>query len=229
MLFRVTTQRLWIGLFVLALAPVAGAWGDTISSSGITYSYGVAPNGGYGDAGLTKLTDGVTFGEYATVCAGWNSTSASKSDATITFNLSKSYLLDNIQVYYDLTGAAAISGWESWTVTMSNNADMSNPVYNHTFTTSELTTTAGWYQVPAWSDATNDGYHTGSLAVTPTQAAQYIKLVGTSQLLDCGQYGMAGWGMISEVQLSSIPEPSVIILLTTGLFGLLCYAWRKRN
>ena len=29
--------------------------------------------------------------------------------------------------------------------------------------------------------------------------------------------------------ISSIPEPSTLVLLATGLIGLLCYAWRKRK
>ena len=31
------------------------------------------------------------------------------------------------------------------------------------------------------------------------------------------------------LDISSVPEPSAIALLATGLVGLLAYAWRKRR
>jgi hypothetical protein len=34
---------------------------------------------------------------------------------------------------------------------------------------------------------------------------------------------------IDNVRLSAVPEPSTFILLTSGLIGLLAYAWRKRK
>jgi hypothetical protein len=40
-----------------------------------------------------------------------------------------------------------------------------------------------------------------------------------------------GWWSVDNVQLSSavVPEPSAIVLVASGLIGLLCYAWRKRR
>jgi len=32
-----------------------------------------------------------------------------------------------------------------------------------------------------------------------------------------------------SVSLGVVPEPSAFVLLTAGMFGLLCYAWRKRK
>ena len=34
---------------------------------------------------------------------------------------------------------------------------------------------------------------------------------------------------IDNVRFSAVPEPSTFVLLGTGLFGLLAYAWRKRK
>jgi len=44
-----------------------------------------------------------------------------------------------------------------------------------------------------------------------------------------------GWGfnlsqsMGGSFTIPPIPEPSTLLLLASGLVGLLCYAWRKRR
>lgn len=35
--------------------------------------------------------------------------------------------------------------------------------------------------------------------------------------------------LLDNVQVSSVPEPSALALTTMGMFGILAYAWRKRN
>ena len=50
----------------------------------------------------------------------------------------------------------------------------------------------------------------------------------TGQIDDLRVYNNALSG--AEIStLASVPEPSTILLLTTGLIGLLAYAWRKRK
>jgi hypothetical protein len=47
-----------------------------------------------------------------------------------------------------------------------------------------------------------------------------------------GLFGLStgGTGLsIGGTGLSIVPEPGTLILLGTGLLGLLCYAWRKRE
>jgi hypothetical protein len=36
------------------------------------------------------------------------------------------------------------------------------------------------------------------------------------------------FGNIDELTISSVPEPSTIVLVAAALIGLLAYAWRKR-
>jgi hypothetical protein len=38
-----------------------------------------------------------------------------------------------------------------------------------------------------------------------------------------------GSSQLGEVQFSQTPEPGTLVLLATGLIGLLCYAWKKRK
>ena len=46
-----------------------------------------------------------------------------------------------------------------------------------------------------------------------------------------GQESLApnGVGTWAGFQVASVPEPSTLVLLASGLIGLLCYAWRKRS
>jgi len=37
------------------------------------------------------------------------------------------------------------------------------------------------------------------------------------------------YGSLDNISYSSVPEPSTVVLLMTGLVGLLAYAWRKRK
>jgi hypothetical protein len=60
----------------------------------------------------------------------------------------------------------------------------------------------------------------------PVAGVQAVKMVYTSNFGSDPYYGL------SEVRFDngiSTPEPGTIVLLTTGLLGLLAYAWRKRK
>ena len=35
--------------------------------------------------------------------------------------------------------------------------------------------------------------------------------------------------IVDNVRVTETPEPSTMVLLATGLLGLLCYAWRRRR
>jgi hypothetical protein len=43
--------------------------------------------------------------------------------------------------------------------------------------------------------------------------------------------GASNWVLVDNARLDfvPVPEPSAIMLLGSGMVGLLCYAWRKRR
>ena len=225
---------LWLVLPVVLFIPVAAASADVISQSGVTYTYGVAPNAAYPDSTGNMLTDGTvaTLAGGLANCVGWNSVNENINQTTVNFDLGQSYLLDQVQVNYAIAGWGNVTGWAGWTVTLSNNSDMSSPVYTRTFSSTDLTASANWFQCE-WQATAINGAYWGLLNISPTQSARYVQVVGTSHMstIDVGTGPFQeGWGMVSEVQFSQVvPEPSSFALLVAGLFGLVAYAWRKRK
>ncbi len=217
---------------VVVSAGIASA--DVISQSGVTYTYGVAPSVAYPDSTGNMLADGTvaTLAGGLANCVGWNSFNENINQATVNFDLGQSYLLDQVQVNYAIAGWGNVTGWSGWTVTLSNNSDMSSPVYTRTFSSSDLTASANWFQCE-WQATAIDGDYWGLLNISPTQSARYVQVAGTSHMstVDVGTGPFQeGWGMISEVQFSQVvPEPSSIFMSIAGIIGLLAYAWRKRK
>ena len=65
--------------------------------------------------------------------------------------------------------------------------------------------------------------------------ANYVKFTGLTNssipenfIIRAQGFG-SEYAYINGIQIVQVPEPSVVLLLATGLFGLLAYAWRKRK
>jgi hypothetical protein len=54
-------------------------------------------------------------------------------------------------------------------------------------------------------------------------------LLGQTLSIKLSVIGGGGQGDVDNVTLSSVPEPSTLVLVGIGLLGLLAYAWRKRK
>ncbi|MBU4273300.1 MAG: PEP-CTERM sorting domain-containing protein [Planctomycetes bacterium] len=60
--------------------------------------------------------------------------------------------------------------------------------------------------------------------ITVAAGTHTLSFVGTEVA-----WGADARTSIDAVSITTIPEPSALALLATGLVGLLCYAWRKRK
>lgn len=65
-------------------------------------------------------------------------------------------------------------------------------------------------------------YHSESFTFTATASSQTL----TFLVPGAGGDKVA---LIDNISIHNIPEPSMLVLLATGLIGLLAYAWRKRR
>lgn len=190
----------WVGV----AAFVSSAHADIIPQAGVSYSYVAAPHSNYADSTPPRLTDGLVNLNAASLDAlharsvGW----LNPASPQIRFNLGSAYLLDAVAINYSVNDGFGYRGWSGWTVQLSNNADMSSPVYTKTFSQSELEA-AGWHSEPLHVK-TFDGEWLGQLAIAPAQAAQYVEIAGTQ---------IGDWGFLSEVQFSQIPEPASLMIL----------------
>ncbi len=92
--------------------------------------------------------------------------------------------------------------------------------------------------------AINEGYHTLTITLAPNETAAHVWVDGVDQgAIDLtpaayyaravfgdyssGSGGEANWDYVN-VNIPT-PEPSTLVLLATGLLGLLYYAWRKQR
>lgn len=89
-------------------------------------------------------------------------------------------------------------------------------------------TTNGFYGRAANGFADRTGTHQSTAYTNSSMyftAGQYIDFVVENMWADPVTYRMMGF----TATISQVPEPSVIVLLASGLTGLLAYAWRKRK
>ncbi len=75
--------------------------------------------------------------------------------------------------------------------------------------------------VSVWTQGTNYAY----AQVTVSSTSDYIAVLVDSS------YGSnpTQWSPLCGLQIVGVPEPGTLVLLGSGLFGLLAYAWRRRR
>ena len=67
-----------------------------------------------------------------------------------------------------------------------------------------------------------------SASLTQGAYSSYIHLIPKS-INASGSTDMSNVRLNFSVTVSAVPEPGTLVLLASGLIGLLCYVWRKRT
>ena len=121
----------------------------------------------------------------------------------------------NGDVHYYVNGGAENDAHYTDTPTVWHNVTLlfTDSVDNKPFNGS------GDLHVQGFMDGSTTSFMTAGLGMDV--ANNYITLFGGSSA--------ASWSLFDNLTVSQVPEPGVLLLLATGLIGLLAYAWRKRK
>lgn len=182
--------------------------------------------------------DAPTDGYLAAVPSGWTAEGSGSCYITNGTWASTAYgsIPDGSQIveigdYKELWQNTGIALQDGWTYTVNFQAGTSGNMPEDaalwaTLRTANNTTEVGSSAIvyQSWATAPNGGFSSYSLSGTYHGANKYLTI-------DFSTTGTAYYVAFDNVSISStfVPEPSSIALLTTGILGLLCYAWRKRR
>jgi hypothetical protein len=254
---RHSMQVLLVGLFVAAMAAAVQAdiiaqhiGGADPTLEGFAQNLGTAGNAidDNGTAaweinsGKTRYIAGLSSTQAATLASSKWEMSGTFRDAIIPY--------DNVQVgiYMELSYGSGDSA-KSYAITVGSRQNSPTEVEVMAGQVTDLNTGActGIMNVGAFGD----GYHTYKIAkedaasdnvkfyvdggwqatFAPTTGAGTIsglnRFVWGASASDVSMNADARWSAVSLT--TTVPEPSTVALLATGLFGLLAYAWRKRK
>lgn len=120
----------------------------------------------------------------------------------------------------------AVRATTPWTESSSSSEPSTAEAYG-TYTTTAGWNVEEWYSfditglVQKWVDGTATNYGVGVLPVG--SSGDFMTRGHASGIISTRPY------FTVEYTTSPIPEPCAMVILATGLAGLLCYAWRKRK
>ncbi len=225
----VTTGVLGIAITLFGLATVAsattinvdfnvsgGTAGTYVGTGAYSLDTGTHWNAytlGTGTSGSLMASDGTTSTSVTFGLTGW--TVADDVSSSITTNCAPALLNDYAGANGTFTIGHLLANEEYQLYLYSTNGGWGGIATTFTVGTSTATATP---------DGSNpSGFIPGN---------NYVTLTGTSDASGTltGTFAQSNWGAFNGIQIVGvIPEPGTLVLLVMGLFGLLCYAWRKRK
>ncbi len=195
--------------------------GVTPASYGRNASDQFAPQANGGATTMFVRNDGYTFNVGDTISVEVYGISQTYQTAGLVITPSLQSLAGEREYY--------VQNWGSGDYTLDSNANLPN--YNHvsgldlsqgpvTLTVTRTSPTSADYTYV---------YHktTGG---TATLAYTDSGLTAGTYYFGLGGYDSAAAGQVMDnLSYSAVPEPSLSVLMVSGMFGLLAYAWRKRR
>ena len=213
-------------VLAITLATVLAATGsaDVITPVGVTASSTLDGNPAsnlLSSAGMTMGSDDVSTWTWQNVYTGiWMSsegTATTYVPQTLLFDLGSAKQLSKIDVW-NFSHNEGLLGYNYW--------DAKGFVV---FASDALGTVgkqlgSGTLNMVTSLPVTNQRFDLSSATTT-----QYVLVQIDSGYAVDDPPGGAYYVDIARVRFEGVPEPGTMILLLTGFFGLLCYAWRKRK
>ena len=173
-----------------------------------------------------------------------NPGNASVTPQYVTFDLGATYNLTGTHIWNYNARESWFSNGAGWVqlfeagmknVSIQTSPSVTNPVWTDHFVTLD----EGWGNYPPAGGTTST--YAGQEVALSADNVQAVRILASSTYADSNywytysygpNFNMTGLGKVrfeGTYVGPSTPEPSTIVLLATGVFSLLCYAWRKRK
>ena len=252
-LLQVTTMLAVCALVLSIGAPAMGALITTADGAGADnyiFSLGSGANNTYQESDSTNFLFVKNAGTYErSAYLKFDLSSLSNDVATADLETMIGYpgLYAMTVDIYGVNDSEGLDGWDTNTITWNNApANDTTPgfsggtgvvlgqctylgTYTHPVGTNlaDLTTLASGSALVDFLNADTDDMVTIAIFGSGAVANYNVAYMGQSNTDVSG--GTTGITHSPTLNISEVPEPSALVLLTAGLIGLVCYAWRKRK
>jgi hypothetical protein len=227
-LFQDDFEGQTVGAFLQACTPpIGGGWyGAGIAANQfVIASKDAAPGPGAGNTGKFLYPNGPSCDNFGFLSAA---AQAASTDQVVTYSMNM-YVPSGAGTFGGISSYASASGWSlnifdvypftDGTVKYYNEGDTKQQTAPGTFTTD------AWISVQIVADFTLGTYTANVGGVTFSDVLNSNATSVSRCYLSTSSGGIA----FDNLSITTVPEPSTLLLTATGLLGLLAYAWRKRK
>ena len=206
--------------------------GHTLTKNGtVTFNSG---NAAFGGTGMLSTATNVDLTPYSKVRVSWSLNAAGVSSVQAVWGHSPIvFAADHdgaIGSFIDNAGGAGTSEavLNTWNTNGSHNVDtfpLAAATWQNMTAEYDLTASNVANVVKVYQDGTLVGSASSLQGGAPASFLSDKFFIGAQG----GSVGFIGEIGYLKIEGQPIPEPSAIVLVTTGLIGVLCYAWRKQK